>query len=464
MLVDTIIVGGKLFTEEGFIEAGVAIDEGLIVKVAKESNLPSANKVIRCEGKLILPGLIDPHVHFRDPGPTWKEDFESGTKAAAAGGFTLIFDMPNTNPIVDSEEAFRAKQKIVQEKAVVDFSLYGGPGTVPSETIPRLAKAGAIAFKLFTSVPGEDEEHFRGICATSREKIRDVIKASSENQQVLCVHAEKEDMIRLATARLRKEGRLDSLSHAESRPREAEITSVREVIEDAEAYNARVHFVHLSTKEAVNNVKDAKLRGLLVSAETCPQYLTLTAKILEEKGPFAKMNPPPRGEEDKAALLRALADGVVDVIGSDHAPHSVEEKEAGRRSIWNAPAGAPSIECSLPIVLTLVNKGLIDLHSVVKAMSSNVARTYRLHPKKGSLKEGSDADVTIVDLKMDHKVRKEDLYTKSRGSTFYDGWDFKGKAVTTMVRGMIVMDAGVVVGKPGDGVFTPPSKSSDTRR
>jgi allantoinase len=453
--IDLVIKNCRIATSDGILDASLAIDEGKIISISKDRLLPKADITIDAHENIVLPGLIDPHVHFRDPGNTGKEDFESGTKAAAAGGFSSIFDMPNTHPPIISSASFEEKKSIAGSKAVVDFGLYAGSGLESMDSIPIMAKAGAIAFKIWTFNPSRSSES-RGLYGTDIDFFRKMLTAVLKVDGLQCVHAESQEVIDFETNKLIEEGRKDVLAHVESRPNKAEYSAVSLMIQLAREVGTRLHFVHLSTGEALSILREARSHGFPVSAETCPHYLVLTGEHMRKLGPYAKINPPLRSTADNNALWQGLRENSISTIGSDHAPHSKDEKELGWNDIWRAPSGASNIECTLPIMLTKVNEGLISLQQLVKVMSENTARIYRLYPKKGSIQEGSDADLTIIDLKKKYRIRTDRMYSKDKWSALYDGWGVQGQPVMTIVRGEIVMKDGEVLGRAGYGKMIRP--------
>jgi len=216
---------------------------------------------------------------------------------------------------------------------------------------------------------------------------------------------------------------------------------------------ATLYLLHLTTKGAVEEVRSAKKSGLGVFAETCPNYLFLGEDAMLRIGAYAKVNPPLRGREDQESLWAALVDGVIDCVGSDHAPHQRSEKDRGDEDIWLAPSGAPNIEASLPLMLTKVNEGAISLQRLVELMSTNPARLFNLYPMRGVIADGAEGSLTIVDLKAEHKIRSDRLYTKAAECMLFDGWEVKGRVTHTVIRGQVVFEDGVVVGSRGLGRF-----------
>ena len=448
---DLLLKNGYVLTPQGLLEACVAIEQGKIVKVAKEPNLPKGEKELNCRGQIILPGLIDPHVHFRDPGYTEKEDFYTGSCAAAAGGFTLVADMPNNLPPTSTPAALKLKIREAESKAVVDFCLYAGCGADNVEEMSGLAAQGAVAFKTWMYLPSTAAD--AGLCASSRRDLLEVMARASRLKVPLAVHAEDAEIIEHSTSVLKSSGRTDALAHCESRPAQAEVKAVKTCLEVAEESGATLYLLHLTTAGAVEEVKSAKKRGLKVFTETCPHYLFLKEEDMLRLGSYAKVNPPLRRREDQESLWRALVDGVIDCVGSDHAPHQKSEKDAGLEDIWAAPAGAPNIEVSLPLMLTKVNEGLLNLSRLAELMSTNPAKLFNLYPARGAVIEGAEGSLTVVDLRAEYKISVDRLYTKAKACVLFNGWAVKGRATHTIVRGVVVMEDGVVVGSRGSGRF-----------
>ena len=446
---DLVLKNGFVFTSQGLIEAGVAVKQGKIAKVAKEPNLPKGEKEVDCRSQIILPGLIDPHVHFRDPGYVEKEDFYTGSCAAAAGGFTLVGDMPNNLPPASTVSAFRFKIKEAESKAVVDFCLYAGCGGDNLVELDGLAGEGAAAFKTWMYLSHQAS----GLCARNKRELLDVMNAASRLGVPLAVHAEDAEIIERSTSMLKASGRKDALAHSESRPARAEIEAVKTCLGAVRESGATLYLLHLTTRGAVEEVRSAKKSGLGVFAETCPNYLFLGEDAMLRMGAYAKVNPPLRGREDQESLWAALVDGVIDCVGSDHAPHQRSEKDRVDEDIWLAPSGAPNIEASLPLMLTKVNEGVISLQRLVELMSTNPARLFNLYPMRGVIADGAEGSLTIVDLKAEHKIRRDRLYTKAAECMLFDGWEVKGRVTHTVIRGQVVFEDGAVVGSKGLGRF-----------
>jgi len=457
---DLAIKNGRVVTEDGAATFNILVSDGKIAALSRSSS-PSvrASTAIDARGALVLPGLIDSHVHFRDPGMTQKEDFDSGSRGAAAGGVTTVFDMPTTNPVVTNFELFRQKASRLAGRSTVDFGLYAGAGPSNLDELPSLAGAGAIAFKTYlVAPPPERVREYEGAYVNDIGELLQVMERVSCTGLVHCLHAEDNLTIRYLAHKLAGEGRKDPMVHHDSRPNYTEALAVFQAVEFAEATKSRVHILHLSTREGLEVVAAARRRSLTVTAETCPHYLLFTKDALLKFGPLAKYNPPPRDQTDVEALWRGLKSGTIDIVVSDHAPHSKAEKEAGLHDIWAAPPGTPGVELRLPILLTSARKHGLSLQQLVGIASTKVARIFGVQGRKGNIRKGLDADIVLVDPKKEWVVKSEELQTKARSNNLYDGMRMKGKVKTTILRGRTVFDEGVGF-DPGHGVMVAGAKA-----
>jgi len=458
MLADLIITGGTLVTSEGERRLALAVQDGRILAVDRDEAMPPARQVVDAAGLHVLPGVIDTHVHLRDPGKTEREDWLTGTQAAAAGGVTTILEMPIAIPSVHTARILRDRAAHVQPRSVVDYGLYGGANPENLDEIQAMAAAGAIAFKTFRTNPVKGREHeFIGLTCPDGGKMLLVMEQIARTGLPQVVHAEDQQILDVTTERARRTGRRDGGAHALARPEVAEAASVAENIELARATGVRLQIAHMSSAVSAGLVARAKEEGLPVTAETCPHYLVFTEDDLERWGPYAKCNPPLRSRETRDRLWEAVNAGVVDVLGTDHSPFLVEEKAPYVHDIWGAPPGLPGLEEFLPIMLTAVSEGRTTLPRLVRLTSEQPARLFGLWPRKGTLAPGSDADLVIVDLRKEYVHKHERLYTKARGTALvYDGMTFKGMPVRTIVRGRTVMTNGEIVGEPGWGQWVRP--------
>lgn len=382
-----------------------------------------ADDVIDAHGMIILPGAVDAHVHFRDPGYTYKEDWESGSIAAAAGGVTAVIDQPNTNPRTIDASSFDLKLGEARHKSVVDFCINGGPGK-----IDELLKMGASAIGEIFAYEHTDDQ------------LRKILYAVSRSEALPTIHAEDGEIIRECTEPLRDIREPEVYS--KSRPASAEAASIEKVL----SWAKRAHICHISTNQGLNLVKSAMKKGKKVSCEVSPHHLLLSVKDYRIQGTFLKMNPPLRGQSDCDALWAGLRDGSVDMLASDHAPHLPEEK---KEDIWEAPPGVPGVETMLPLMLIAVRRNFLTLERLVDAISSRPAEIFGLR-SKGKIEPGRDADIVIIDPKAITEIRADKLHSRA------DWTPYEGKAgifpKMTLVRGSVVFDGDVEV-RPGYGRF-----------
>ncbi|MBP5784037.1 MAG: dihydroorotase, partial [Methanobrevibacter sp.] len=383
----------------------LAIEDGKIAKISKSPI--EGDKEIDLEGQLVLPGLIDPHVHFRDPGLTYKEDFKTGSMAAAHGGFTFVMDMPNTVPKTNTYEAFKEKQKIAESKSIVNFGLHAGYSTL--DEMEKILELNPMSFKVFMDLETDED----------LDKIFEDISNLSK-KPIVTVHAEKRDIVLESTKRLAEES--DAIAYSYGRPAESEDASVAQAIELSKKYGVDLHICHLSTKNAMNLAISNN-----VSFEFTPHHLLYDNTAFNEFGTLIKTNPPLR-EKGKNVTISDLNEN--SMIGTDHAPHSLEEKTKG---VWDSSPCIPSLETVLSLLLTEVNRSNLDLRLIPKIFSENAAKRFNLE-NKGFIKEGFDADLVVIDLKKEGVFDIENFYTKAEYSPF-DGLSYKGKATMTIVNG-----------------------------
>jgi allantoinase len=456
MTVDLVITGGTVVLPEGRRRIGLAVDNGRIVAVAPDEELPSARDWIDATGLHVLPGVIDTHTHARDPSVDAREDFASATAAAAAGGVTTILEMPISTPSVHSAQAFARRVEIIGPKAFVDFGLYGGAAGDNLDEIEGLAAAGVVGYKTFrTPLPVGREQEFIGLCAPDAADYFAALQRVAATGLVAAVHAEDPQMLAANQRELQAAGDRGPLSHARWRPEVVEVSSVAQSVELAVAAGARLQIAHCSTPAAARLARAARGR-VPFTVETCPHYLFLTEADIERHGPFAKINPALRSEETVEALWTSLAAGEIDVIGSDHSPFLVEEKAPFADDMWRALPGSPGLESLLPLMLTAVADGRLTLEHMVALTSTNAARIFGLRDK-GAVRVGADADFSIVDLDHEGTIDTASWLTRSRGTAgVWHGRRVRGRVAGTVVRGRMVFRDGVLVGERGWGRLVRP--------
>lgn len=424
-----LLKGGRVMNPaEDFDEiADVLMEDGKIKEIAKDIAAGDAN-VYDVSGKLVTPGLIDLHVHFREPGQEAKEDFESGSKAAVAGGFTTVATMPNTKPVVDSAALVRSLKKRAENVARCHVEIIGavtkGQEGKELAELGDMIEAGAVAFS--------DDGHFD----PSAKVLLNAYDYLHPFDKVIINHEEETSLVEDGVM---NEGHRSAMLGMKGRPTVAEDIAVARDVLLAEYAGARVHVAHMSSARAVDIVRQAKKRGVRVTAEVTPQHLTLTDECVNLYDSSTKINPPLRSKQDCDALLAGLKDGTIDAIVTDHSPHAQEEKD---REYMYAPSGFPGLETSLGIMLTdLYQAGKLDLKTIVSKMTWEPAKVLQL--SAGTLNVGSPADVTVIDLNQEWTVEAQKFYTKGSHSPFV-GRKLKGKAVMTFVDGNLVMQDGRV--------------------
>lgn len=386
-----------------------------------------ADQTININGMVVLPGLIDVHVHLRDPGFTYKENFRTGTSAAAAGGFTTVLDMPNTKPPTNTVQAFKSKKKIGESKSIVDFGLHAGVDNV--QEIRKIASLNPASFKVFMDL--HDDEFLMNIFT----EIADLDQQNGKNH-VVSLHAEDREIVRRYTQMKQSENNLDPIIYADARPPLAEDVSVSKAILIAKEFNLNLHICHASTKKALNLIKNAKDEGYNISSEITPHHLFLDSSYLEKFGNFAKTNPPLRSLSKKVSLTDL---NKTDLIGTDHAPHTISEKE---KNVWKAPPGIPGLETALPLLLTEINRGNFSFNELLRLLCETPAKIFNLS-NKGFIKQGMDADFVVVDMKKGCIINPEKFHSKAHYSPF-EGFKVKGLPIMTILRGSVVMDNGEI--------------------
>ena len=419
-----LIRGGEVVSSAGALRADIRIENGKILEVAPDLAPRPGEEVVDAAGLKVMPGVIDPQCHFREPGNTHKEDLESGSRAAAAGGVTSFLDMPNTNPPATTAQAIRDKIALAKTKCHVDFGFF--IGATPDNLTELNSIPEACGIKIFMGSS-------TGTLLVSHRV--DLEKIFATGRKLIAVHAEDDDMIKANAARMGDKATLQD--HPFIRSPEAALKATTLAVELSKKNNRRLHVLHLTTEEEADFLRREKVPGL-ISAEVCPQHFLLSAPgVYETLGTYGQMNPPIREARHGKALWQALKDGVVDCTATDHAPHTREEKDKGYPL---APAGMPGVETLFPMMLNRVSQGLCTLPDLARWMSEAPARLYGM-VGKGHLKAGYDADIVFVDMNAERTIRDGELQTKVNWSP-YNGWKIKGLPVMTMVRGRFVYKDG----------------------
>lgn len=431
---DLVIKNARIFINDAVQPAEIAVDNGKITKVGKIVAAEEVNQVINAKGALVLPGAIDVHVHFRDPGMKRKEDWYTGSCAAAAGGVTTVIDHPNTIPPTTDPESFKKKQKEAK-KSIIDYGINAGV-TSNLTHLKELWELGATAFgEIFMA---ESTASLNVNYATLKE----TLEVIGELNAVACIHAEDEET-RIRYVHLLK-GNLSPESYSKSRPPLSEKIAVEKALKLGD--KARLHFCHISANESLETIRKAKAENTNITCEVAPHHLFLTIKDWKRLGTLGKMNPPLRDFYSQQSLWKGLNEGIIDVVASDHAPHLESEKMT---DIWSAPAGVPGVETMMPLMLNAVKRNLITLRRLIEVTNQNPARIFGIN--KGALAPGFDADMVIAGEAKE--IRKEKLHSKA-GWTPYNGMMGMFPRMT-ISRGDIISEDGEIIAKRGRGRFIP---------
>ncbi len=455
MKADMYLRNGTVVTEAGVFHGGVVVANGLIAQVVVGTPSIEATAVLDLQGKWVLPGLVDAHVHCNEPGLERWERYRTVTRAAAAGGVTTILDMPlnSTPPTINMHELAR-KRSAVQGEAVVDYAHWGGLVDNNLADLPSLHEAGVIGFKAFMT-------HSPDFPRVDDDLIYAGMEAIRELGNLVAIHSENEYVTTWLARKLQAAGRRDLAAWPESRPPFQELEAIQRALYWAGVTGVQFHVVHVSIAEGIHAAAQAKRAGVNVSVETCPQYLLLDLEDYARIGPRAKCAPPIRSRDHVEALWACVLEGLVDTIGSDHSPCTAPEKDIGYTDIWQAWGGISGIQTMLPGLLTEgVHKRGLPLPLLTRMVSANPARIFGLYPQKGTILPGSDADLIVVDPDRAWTLAADDLYYRNRHSAF-TGFAFRGWVERTFVRGVTVCEDGVITVEPGFGrLLTRPARDN----
>ena len=417
---DLLLKGGAIVSGSGTVTGDILVRGGMIAAVGEALEAPAGTEVLDLAGLTVVPAFADIHVHFREPGFTYKETIRTGSMAAARGGYTAVCAMPNLDPVPDSPETLAVEQAAIDRDAVVDVLPYCSitKGRKGLELVDFTAlKDKCIAFS--------DD----GSGVQSEEMMRSAMRAAAREGVILAAHCEDNALLRGGYIH---DGRYCAQHGHKGICSESEWGQIERDLKLCEETGCRYHVCHISTKESVALIRDAKKRGVNVTCETGPHYLVLCEDDLQEDGRF-KMNPPLRGAEDREALVEGLLDGTIDAIATDHAPHSAEEKSRG---LAHSAMGIVGLETSFPVLYTaLVRTGRLSLGRLVELMSTSPRRIFRLGG--GAPAPGMPADLTIIDLNKEYTIDSRTFLSMGKATPF-DGWKVRGEVVMTLRGGKAV--------------------------
>jgi dihydroorotase (multifunctional complex type) len=441
LIADSVLTKAKAYLKGEIVDCCFAINEGKIQKIGKETHMPKADEKIDLHHLLVLPGVIDSHVHLRDEAKAYKETFLTGTAAAAIGGVTSVLDMPNNSPVTMSGETLRNRMETATRRILVNVGFYSEfPANL--EEIKEIVGEGAMGFKLFMA------EQVGGLNIDDDQAIQQALVQTGDLGVPVAVHAEDHTLLKNSIEQLKLNNRHDMTAFLKAHSEAVELEAVERMLDiTAVVKKARIHFCHISTQKALDAVAEAKTTGKTVTCEVTPHHLLLTKDVYEHLGAVPLTMPPLRSREDVDALWKGVGEGNVDTLGSDHAPHALQEKDAA--SIWDVKVGVPGLETTLPLVLTEVHHGKLTLTRALELLCEKPAEIFGL-TDKGRLEEGKTADLAVVDFNAKFKIDASKFKSKAKFSPF-NRWDAQGKPVKTFVNGQLVMDEGEIVAKPGSG-------------
>lgn len=440
MIVDLVLANTRAYVDGKIVECSIAVEGKRVFKIGRDVNMPKADVKTDLKGLLVLPGLVDAHVHLRDEGKAYKEDFFTGTAAAAAGGFTTVLDMPNNSPTTMSVEALRQRVAAAENRILVNVGFYSAfPDSVGS--LQGIVEEGVVGFKLFLT------EQIGGLDIQDDDALLEAFRTVGKLCSLTAAHAEDESTLKRAEDQSKRSGWNDVNAFLKAHSEDVEVKAVNRLLGVDREAGMPLHFCHVSTKNGLDAIVGAKKTGLPVTCEVTPHHLFLSSEDLRRVGTLAVTMPPVRDKVHVEALWDGVRNGSVDIVASDHAPHVLSEKEA--ENVWDVKVGVPGLETTLPLLLTEVKRRRLSIGDVVRLMSERPSEIFRVRGK-GMLKSGCDADLTVVDLDLKQKVNAADFLSKAKYSPFDDRL-VEGKAVRTVVGGQMVMEDGEILAKPGSG-------------
>jgi len=436
-LASMLIESARILIDDKLTTAHLLLEDGVIRSISKLRPSTSVELKIDASGLIALPGMIDAHVHLRDLELSYKETFETGTQSAAVGGFTTVFDMPNTRPPTASSQALMDKVSRAQGRLFANVAFQGALVENPDE-VKAMVKNGAIAFKLYMNKALETFD------SSDDTKLARALGAVKESSAIVTVHAEDGAAIKRIQQKSENEGKTTIRDFLHGHTPAMEISAVRRILNLTRQLGLQAHVCHITTPEAVRLAKKTPN----TTCEATAHHLLMNQSIFRKQKNLALCVPPIRSEHYRGGLWRLFRDGIVDILASDHAPHTLEEKTVS--NAWKAASGVPGLETSLPVLFTQVARGKITLRRLMDATATLPAEIFHLK-HKGVLKEGFDADIVLVDPKAKFKIKPEEFASKAKYSPF-KGQLCIGKAAYTIVSGILVSERGRIVGPPAGKV------------
>lgn len=444
---DLVVNGGEVYLDGAIRNVSLGVTNGRISHIVDPEVHLSADEVLELDGKAVLPGLVDGHVHLREPGYAEKEGIRSGTAAAAAGGITTIIEMPNTVPPVENEARLKTKRELFERKSHVDFALFGAvtPENIGTGDIETLVAGGVTAFKTFMATS------FGPLLVDDKGTLFEAFEEIGAHNRPIYVHAEDQEYLELFTERANRERGLGAFF--ESRPQIAETTAINDIIDIVRETRTETVVPHVTTSDGIDRIDQARSKGYPIHAEVTPYHLAMNQEHLYDVGTVGIGTPPVRDESNRRELCSAVASGKIQLLGSDHAPHTAEEKQGPPLDV---PPGMPQLETALPVTTHLAAEGSFSLSRIVECFAESPAKLHGLYPRKGSLQIGADADFVVVDTDRNMTVDSAQFESNGKYSPF-DGWQLAGFPEAVYQRGICIAKEMAAVASPGDGCFLRPT-------
>ncbi|MGB9726815.1 MAG: dihydroorotase [Nitrososphaeria archaeon] len=418
----TRIVNGRIWKDGNILEKDIIIEDDKIVGIVRKGQHMQVDKIMDAEGALILPGLIDAHTHLRDSKISYKEDFVSGTSAAVAGGFTLVLDMPNTEPPITSPERLRERISSAEKRILCDVGFYSMP--LDLDCVSKLSETGCVGYKIFTHKSFENKIFFED------ENIEALLKAVERTGKTLSIHAEDPSKIGFLGEKY------TAIEHAKAHTVDAEASMIEKILRLSRKHFTKIRFCHVTTAKGLQMIVDEKRQSFNYFVEVTPAHLTLDESILLECDKICVVEPPIREKSNVIFLRKMFWDGAVDVVGTDHAPHTLEEKLSDK-----PPAGFPGLETAVPILFTLAKKGFIPFSKLIESLTSNPAKIFNLKGY-GTIREGNVANLTLIKFVPEYRIDSSKFYSKAKFTPF-EGYKVEAAVAKTIIRGKTVYERGV---------------------
>ena len=438
---DLKIINGQVMRAAGPELLDIGVEDGKITEIGPHGSLGPAREELDAAGLVVMPGVVDIHFHCRAPSNPQRGDFHSETAAAVAGGVTTVFEMPISLPACSTPEVLANRRAVAEAQGIyANVALYSGAVLGSPEAAEAMAAAGAIGFKMFTISPPPDRQpEFGGLWTCEQSEMLGTLEALKPTGLRCVIHAENESLVKHFAAL--------STNGVTQRPPVVEALAISVIATIAASVGAPVHIAHVTSREALNAVRGARAEGAPITAETCPQYLTLNSGTVETYGSIAKIGPPLRPPGHAAVLWEALADGTLDVIASDHSPFRLEDKTG--IEFARASMGLPTIELLVPVALDAAVRGVLTLTQAVNLLTASPARMFGLYPQKGAIEVGSDADLAIVSLADSFQPSPETLHSRAAElAVAFTSVTLHAKVETTVVDGAIVYAKSELRGEP----------------